>query len=106
MRLDVFLKTSHMISRNDIIRYLCEEGILRVNGSPRKHIFEVKTNDEIEYVLFNEFIRLRILAFPTPQFQLSDQWSCLEILEKKKVHTEIELLVDPFAPHPKTPPSN
>lgn len=41
MRLDTFLRNTALISRKDIIHYLCEEGSIRVNGIPRRGLFDL-----------------------------------------------------------------
>ena len=34
MRLDLFLKKTHLLKRREMARELCDEGMVRVNGAP------------------------------------------------------------------------
>ena len=59
MRLDLFLKKTHLVKRRELSRELCEEGMVRVNGVPRKPSHEVKLGDELLFPLYNRIIRAR-----------------------------------------------
>lgn len=106
MRLDTFLRNTALISRKDIIHYLCEEGSIRVNGIPRRGLFDLSGGETIEFTLFNDQYQVRVLAFPTRKITLKDQWSYLEIIEKRKVHSEMEFFSDASPLQTKTPKSH
>jgi ribosomal 50S subunit-recycling heat shock protein len=46
VRLDLFLKKTHLVKRRELARELCDEGMVRVNGTPRKPSHEVRLGDE------------------------------------------------------------
>ena len=45
MRLDLFLKDSHIIKRRTIAKEFCERGLVKANGKMAKPSYEVKTGD-------------------------------------------------------------
>lgn len=103
MRLDLFLKKTHLVKRRELARELCEEGMVRVNGTPRKASHEVRLGDELLFPLYNRIIRARVLNLPEGSVPRGDQWSFIEILEEKWAPVEDSYGVDPMAAKPKTP---
>lgn len=104
MRLDLFLRTTHLIKRRELARELCEEGMVRVNGMPRKASHEVKTGDQLEFPLFNRLLKVRILGLPEKtNIPKSEQWSFVEVIEEKKMVFDEGPVEDPTAPRPKRP---
>jgi ribosomal 50S subunit-recycling heat shock protein len=103
VRLDLFLKKTHLVKRRELARELCEEGMVRVNGTPRKASCEVRLGDELVFPLYNRIIRARVLNVPEGTVPRGDQWSCIEILEEKWAPLEEAPVGDPMAPRPKTP---
>lgn len=103
MRLDMFLKKSHLLKRREMARELCDEGVVRVNGTPRKASFEVKSGDELQFPIYNRVLRVRILEIPAGQVAKADQWALVEILEEKRILVEDPFGEDPMAPRHKTP---
>ena len=45
VRLDLFLKKTHLVKRRELARELCEEGMVRVNGTPRKASLTLPTSN-------------------------------------------------------------
>ena len=105
MRLDLLLKKTHLVKRRELARELCEEGMVRVNGTPRKASCEVRVGDELLFPLYNRLIRARVLGLPEGTVPRGDQWSFIEILEEKWTPLEEVGSGDPLAPPPK-PPTN
>lgn len=103
MRLDLFLKKTHLLKRRELARELCESGMVRVNDTPRKASAEVKPGDELVFPIYNRVIRARVLAIPSGNVPKSDQWSFVEILEERRLPFDDGLLEDPTVPRPKTP---
>jgi len=103
MRLDLFLKKSHLLKRRELARELCDEGVVRVNGVPRKASFEVKAEDELIFPVYNRILRVKILDVPPGQVAKADQWSMVEILEEKRVLQDEAPGEDPMAPRHKPP---
>jgi ribosomal 50S subunit-recycling heat shock protein len=103
VRLDLFLKKAHLVKRREWARELCEEGMVRVNGTPRKASSEVRMGDELLFPLYNRLIRARVLSLPEGSVPRGDQWSFIEILEEKWAPLDEAPTGDPLAPRPKTP---
>jgi ribosomal 50S subunit-recycling heat shock protein len=103
MRLDLFLKKSHLLKRRELARELCDEGVVRVNGVPRKASFEVQPQDELVFPIYNRILRVKILDVPSGQVAKADQWSMVEILEEKRVLVDDATGEDPFSPRQKPP---
>ena len=105
MRLDLFLKMTHLVKRRELARELCEEGVVRVNGTPRKPAHEVRPGDELLFPLYNRIIRARVLNLPDGSVPKGDQWSFVEVLEERRAGVEDPYTTDPLSPRPK-PPTN
>jgi ribosomal 50S subunit-recycling heat shock protein len=103
VRLDLFLKKTHLVKRRELARELCEEGMVRVNGTPRKASCEVRLGDELLFPLYNRIIKARVLNLPEGTVPRGDQWSFIEILEEKWAPLEEASTGDPMAAPPKTP---
>ncbi|MBP1626496.1 MAG: RNA-binding domain protein [Holophagaceae bacterium] len=103
LRLDLFLKKTYLLKRRELARELCEEGMVRVNGTPRKASFEVKTNDELAFPIYNRALKVRILGIPEGNIAKSDQWSYVEILEDRRLPVDEGAFEDPTLPRPKPP---
>lgn len=103
MRLDLFLKKTYLLKRRELARELCDEGVVRVNGVPRKASFEVKIGDELHFPVYNRTLRVRILDIPIGTVAKANQWSMVEILEEKRLPVDFGPGEDPTIPRPKTP---
>ena len=103
MRLDAFLKKTHLVKRRELARELCDEGMVRVNGTPKKAAWEVKAGDELQFPLYNRLLRVRVLALPETSAAKHDQWSFVEVLEEKRLTWEEGGSEDPTSNHPKSP---
>lgn len=103
VRLDLYLKKTHLIKRRELARELCDSGAVRINGIPRKASSEVKAGDELAFPLYSRQLRVRVLAIPAGTVPKADQWSFVEILEDRKVPLDEVELEDPFQPRPKPP---
>ncbi len=104
MRLDAFLKKSLLIKRRELANQLCDEGMVRVNGTPRKASHELKVQDELEFPLYNRVLKVRVLDLPGGNVKKADQWSLFEVLDDKRLPLDLAYSdEDPFAPRHKTP---
>jgi len=104
LRLDAFLKKSLLIKRRELANQLCDEGMVRVNGVPRKASHELKVSDELEFPLYNRVLKVRVLDLPEGNVKKADQWSLFEVLEDKRIPLDMSYSdEDPFAPPPKVP---
>ena len=103
MRLDAFLKKTHLVKRRELARELCDEGMVRVNGAPKKAAWEVKVGDELQFPLYNRLLKVRVLGLPEMSAAKHDQWSFVEVLEEKRLTWEEGGGEDPTLSHPKSP---
>ncbi len=103
MRLDLFLKKTHLLKRRELAHELCEEGMVRVNGTPRKASYDVKAGDELSFPIYNRALKVRVLDLPGANISRGDQWSFVEILEERRMPFDEGPLEDPTAPRPKRP---
>jgi ribosomal 50S subunit-recycling heat shock protein len=86
MRLDLFLKTSRLITRRSLAQEFCDKGLVKVNGSAAKPSKEIKSGDEIELRRRHEIVRVRVLRIPEKrQMAKSDAASLFETLSVEKV---------------------
>lgn len=104
MRLDAFLKKTHLLKRRELAKELCEEGMVRLNGAPRKGSTEVKAGDEVQFPIYNRLLTVRVLDLPRGTVPKGGQWSFVEVLEDKRLPSDDGGgLTDPFAAPPKPP---
>ena len=103
MRLDAFLKKTHLLKRRELAKELCEEGMVRVNGAPRKGSSEIRQGDELQFPIYNRLLKVRVLGLPTGSVPRGDQWSYVEVLEDKRLPAGEGEFTDPFAAPPKRP---
>ena len=103
MRLDLFLKKTHLLKRRELARELCDEGVVRVNDVPRKASFELKVGDELLFPVYNRILKVRVLDIPVGSVPKTSQWSMVEILEEKRMPMDFGPSEDPTVPRPKTP---
>ena len=104
MRLDAFLRKSLLIKRRELANQLCDEGMVRVNGTPRKASHEVKAQDQLEFPLYNRVLKVCVLALPDGNVRKADQWSLFEVLEDKRMPLDLGYGdEDSFSPPPKAP---
>jgi ribosomal 50S subunit-recycling heat shock protein len=103
MRLDAFLKKTHLLKRRELAKELCEEGMVRVNGTPKKGSWELRVGDELQFPIYNRLLKVKVLDLPEGNVPKGAQWSCLEVLEDKRLPVEEGPWADPFATPPKRP---
>jgi ribosomal 50S subunit-recycling heat shock protein len=94
MRLDQFLKATHLVKRRELAKELCDDGCVRINGSPRKAAAEVLPGDILEFPIYNRMLKVMVLDVPKGSAPKGSQWSFIEIIEEKRFP------VDDMAPDP------
>lgn len=72
MRLDLFLKSSRLISRRSVAQDMCDAGLVSINGAVAKSSKEVKPDDEIEIKRRNRVTRVAVIKVPLTK-QVSKQ---------------------------------
>jgi ribosomal 50S subunit-recycling heat shock protein len=84
MRLDQFLKATHLVKRRELAKELCDDGCVRVNGSPRKPSAEVSPGDVLDFPVYNRLLKVRVLGVPKGDTPKGGQWEFVEVLEEKR----------------------
>jgi ribosomal 50S subunit-recycling heat shock protein len=84
MRLDQFLKATHLVKRRELAKELCEDGCVRINGAPRKPSSEVSVGDVLDFPVYNRMLKVRVLDVPRGVTPKGSQWSFIEVLEEKR----------------------
>jgi ribosomal 50S subunit-recycling heat shock protein len=64
MRLDLFLKASHLCPRRTIAQKLCDAGLVSINGTAAKSAHSVKPGDELTLRRRDQVVRIRVLSLP------------------------------------------
>jgi len=98
MRLDLFLKTTHLVKRRELAKELCDEGMVRVNGNPKKASAEVSIGDELLFPIYNRMLKVKVLDVPKGKLPKGSQWSFIEILEEKRFAVDDGMGGDTFRP--------
>ena len=62
MRLDKYLKVSHVIKRRTLANEVADAGRVLVNGKPAKASYTVKIGDIIEVTFGNRPVKIRVLS--------------------------------------------
>jgi ribosomal 50S subunit-recycling heat shock protein len=66
VRIDLFLKSARLIKRRTIIRELCDQGRVLVNGREAKPAKEVRPGDRIALKYSSRVVELEVLGMPGP----------------------------------------
>ena len=64
MRLDLFLKISHLIARRTLAQEFCDAGLVKVNGEPAKSSKEINAGDKIEIKRRNRLMQIDVFNVP------------------------------------------
>ena len=65
MRLDKYLKISRVIKRRTIAKDIIDIGLVKINDKVAKPSSEVKELDEIELILGDRILRIKVLSLLT-----------------------------------------
>lgn len=91
MRLDLFLKTTRLISSRNLAQEFCDSGLVKVNGSTAKSSKEVKAGDEIEIRRRNRTIVIRVAILPEKkQISKADAPELYEIINEEGPESVID----------------
>jgi len=72
MRLDIFLKTSRLVSKRTLAKEFTKKGLVKVNGAEAKASYDVKIGDEIEIRTYNRLLNVKVIEVPAKK-QVSKQ---------------------------------
>jgi ribosomal 50S subunit-recycling heat shock protein len=85
LRLDLFLKTARIVKRRSLAKELCDEGVVKVNGSAAKPSREVKVGDVIEVDTITKYVKFQVLEVPkNKNLSKKKARELVKILEEKK----------------------
>lgn len=91
MRLDLFLKTTRLISSRNLAQEFCDSGLVKVNGSTAKSSKEIKAGDEIEIRRRNRVVVVSVLAVPEKQqVSKADAPGLYEIIREEGTESVID----------------
>ncbi len=89
MRIDLFLKASHLCQRRTIAQKLCDAGLVLINAKPAKSAHTVKPGDEITIRRRDRIARVRVLSMPAArQTSRKDATALFELLGEESLATE------------------
>jgi len=103
MRLDQFLKATHLVKRRELAKELCDDGCVRINGSPRKPSAEVAPGDILDLPVYNRVLKVRVLDIPKGSTPKGSQWAFIEVLEEKRFPVDDGSIPDYPSSHAKPP---
>lgn len=89
MRLDLFLKLTHLCPRRSLAQQLCDAGFVFLNGRPAKSSHAVKPADEIVIRRRDHETTVRVINVPAirnvPRREAS---SLIEIISERELNTD------------------
>ena len=93
MRLDLFLKTSRLISRRSLAQKFCDAGLIAVNGVAAKSSKETKVGDEIEINGRGRWLKVRVIRIPdSKQVSKNSAADLYQLLEEKRTTDDLGLV--------------
>ena len=85
MRLDMFLKNTHLAKRRSQAKREAEGGDVTINGRTAKPSSKVNIGDEILLKFENVEIKFKVVSLPERPIKRSDQEKYLELLGKERI---------------------
>lgn len=93
MRLDLFLKTSRLITRRTLAQKFCDTGAISVNGVVAKAGKDLRAGDEIEIRQRGGLTRVRVASLPaTKNVPKSSAQQLYELIEERPAEDDRELI--------------
>jgi len=90
MRLDLFLKSSRLISRRSLAQKFCDANLIKINNFAAKSSREVKQGDEIEIKRGRRLTKIKVLTVPDKkQVSKQDAPNLYEILSEEITEEEL-----------------
>ena len=82
MRLDLFLKKTHLVPQRALAKELCDAGAVHVNARPAKPSQTVHPGDTIRVQLPRSDTEVRVLALPAGNVARRDVATYIEVLRQ------------------------
>ncbi len=89
MRLDLFLKTSRLITRRSLAQEYCDKGLISVNDSGAKSSKEIKVGDVIEIRRRDRIVKVLVVQIPTTkQVSKNSAGELYRLIEEKVLEND------------------
>jgi len=90
LRLDNYLRTSRLIKKRSLVKELCGQGAITVNGIKAKAGKGLKEGDRIFIDFWNRSIELEVMLLPQGNVSRKEAGDLYRVLEEKKKSIEME----------------
>jgi ribosomal 50S subunit-recycling heat shock protein len=80
VRLDLFLKKTHLVRQRTAAKAICDAGAALVNGSVAKASQEVRPGDRVQLRLAHRDVEVRVLEIPHGNVSKNAARNCIETL--------------------------
>ncbi|MDO4219164.1 MAG: S4 domain-containing protein [Synergistaceae bacterium] len=87
MRLDKFLKLSHLVKRRTVAQEMLEVGAIKLNGRVVKPSKEVKEDDVVEIGYAKKILTIKVIT--ADEFLLKRKTEAYEVMSEKLVEVNI-----------------
>lgn len=87
MRLDKYLKVSHIIKRRPVAKEVADKGRVKVNGVLAKSSTDLKLNDQVEIRFGNKLLTVKVLEMKDST-KKEDAIKMYEIINETRIETD------------------
>lgn len=84
MRLDLFLKNTHLIKKRSQVKKGIEFGRIKVNGNEAKPAYKIKIGDIVEIDYETAIIKFQVLEIAEKPVKKAEQEKFVKLLLKKR----------------------
>lgn len=84
MRLDLFLKNTHLLKKRSQAKKGIEIGKVKVNGKEAKPAYKIKKDDIVEIDFETAIIKFKVVEIAEKPIKKSDQFKYIEFISKKR----------------------
>ena len=84
MRLDLFLKNTHILKHRSQAKKGIEFGRVKVNGKEAKPAYRIKINDIVEIAYETAVIKFKVLEIAEKPIKKGDQPKYIELISKER----------------------
>ncbi|MCX7829871.1 MAG: S4 domain-containing protein [Acidobacteria bacterium] len=84
MRLDLFLKNTHLLKKRSQAKKGIEFGKIKVNEKEAKPSYKIKINDIIEIDFETATVKFKVLEIAEKPIKKSDQAKYIEMISKER----------------------
>lgn len=84
MRLDLFLKNTHLLKKRSLAQKGIEVGRIKVNEKEVKPAYKIKIGDLIEICYESSIIKFKVIQIPEKMIKKEDQTKFIELISKER----------------------